>query len=68
MMQSKLALGSLLGFPDKFHARLTEILGYSAKVMEKMIVKDLFKRLNLHFDEARAFDFATCVNEARILG
>jgi hypothetical protein len=53
--------------PNEFHINLHVLLGSSANVLEKMIVKELFRRLNIPYEEKGDFDFARYINEAREL-
>ena len=63
---SKLQSSSLSESPEDLENGFGQIFGSSAKILEKLIVKDLFKRLNLKFEEVIAsFDFETYVNIAR---
>lgn len=62
---SKLQLSLLVESPDELHTGLTKLFGPAGKVLERLIVKDLFKRLKLTLEEPSAFDFVTHVNTAR---
>ena len=53
--------------PNEFHINLHVLLGSSANVLEKIIVKELFRRLNIPYEEKGDFDSARYVNEAREL-
>lgn len=53
--------------PDEFHQRLRPVFGdWGAKTLEKMIVKDLFQRLNFSMADRTPFDFERYVNQARV--
>ena len=52
--------------PEVFHQRLFGILNTSASIIEEVIIKDLFKRLDLLYSPPRkAFEFAKYVGAAR---
>jgi len=53
--------------PGELHKNLYAIFGNGAFALEKVIVKELFRRLNMPYEEASDFDFARCVNQAREL-
>jgi hypothetical protein len=62
----KLQLSSLAESPAELQDGFGQIFGPPAKILERLIVKDLFKRLNLKFEEVIAsFDFETYINIAR---
>jgi hypothetical protein len=43
--------------PKEFHVHLGGIFKLGAPVIEKMIVRDVYKQFNLSFDEDRSFDY-----------
>lgn len=49
------------------HKNLHDIFGDGACIIEKVIVKELHRRLNIPYEEPKDFDFATSVNRAREL-
>lgn len=49
----------------EFHVKLSSVFGEGAEVLEKIIVKELFRRLNVSYEEGRDFDFERYVNHAR---
>jgi hypothetical protein len=54
--------------PDKletFHLALEDLLGKSAKVMEKLIAKSLYRRLKLNFTQHDGWTLLDYVNHAR---
>ena len=51
--------------PIEFHRDLSTIFGSAAATLEKMISKELFQRLNLHYPVGNELEFETCVNLAR---
>jgi len=53
--------------PGELHENLYAIFGNGAFVLEKAIVKELFRRLNMSYEEASDFDFARYVDQAREL-
>ncbi|MDW8023184.1 MAG: hypothetical protein RMJ15_05565 [Nitrososphaerota archaeon] len=60
-------LGNYLDCPERLHRDLLTIFGTGAKSIEKLIVKELFWRLNLPFEEKESFDFVEYVEHAREL-
>ena len=48
--------------PSELHRELSRVFGSGATTLERMITKELFRRLDLHYYD---FDFAACVNLAR---
>ena len=55
------------GNPAELHGVLNGVFGSGAVVLEKIAVKDLFRRLGLRYVEDRnsGFDFAEMIGEAR---
>ena len=53
--------------PRGLHVDLYAIFKEGAFTLEKVIVTELFQRLNLAYDEKSSFDFAGCVSHAREL-
>jgi hypothetical protein len=54
--------------PEKlptFHKALEDLLGASAKVMEKLIAKNLYRRLGLNFTEHANWSIVDYVNHAK---
>jgi hypothetical protein len=49
------------------HKRLHGIFGDGAFTIEKVIVKELCRRLNVYYEEPKDFDFARSVGRAREL-
>ena len=63
---SKMKLVSLAEAPSELHNGLEQIFGPAAGILERLMVRDLFKRLSLKFEEVPpSFDFETYVNIAR---
>jgi hypothetical protein len=60
-------LGNYLEDPSRLHRDLCTIFGVGAEHLEKLMVKELFRRLNLRFEENGNFDFGKCVEQAREL-
>lgn len=50
---------------DKFTTALDALFGSGATVIEKLIVKDLYQRLNLSFEEKNSFEIADYISLAR---
>ncbi len=59
--------GDYVDDPSELHRNLYTLLGDGANVLEKMIVKELFRRLDIPYEERGDFDFVRYVNEAREL-
>jgi hypothetical protein len=51
--------------PGEFHRELQFYFGFGALTLEKMIVKDLFQKLNLHYPSGNELDFETSIGLAR---
>ena len=63
---SRMKLVSLAEAPSELHNGFEQIFGPAAEILERLMVKDLFKRLNLKFEEVPpSFDFETYVSIAR---
>jgi hypothetical protein len=63
----RIELGDYLEDPTRLHRDLCTIFGIGAEHLEKLIVKELFRRLNLPFEEGKSFDFGKSVEQAREL-
>jgi len=50
---------------DGFSQALNNIFGPGAKIIEKFILKELYQRLKLNFEEKESFTFADYVREAK---
>ena len=51
--------------PAEFHRELQFYFGFGASTLERMIVKDLFQKLNLHYASNNELDFETSIGLAR---
>jgi hypothetical protein len=51
--------------PQAFDKKLRELLNAPASIIEEIIIKDLFKRLDLFYSPKGAFDFQRYVGAAR---
>jgi hypothetical protein len=51
--------------PAEFHQELQFYFGFGALTLERMIVKELFQRLNLHYPSGNELDFETSIGLAR---
>jgi hypothetical protein len=60
-------LGDYIDDPSEFHRNLYALLGLGALVLEKVIVEELFRRLDIPYEQRGNFDFSEYVNEAREL-
>jgi hypothetical protein len=58
-------LGQYLDEPEAFHRNLYAIFNEGAIILEKVIVKELFRRINMPYTVGGDFDFARCVSQAR---
>jgi len=52
---------------DGFSQALNTIFGPGAQIIEKFILKELYRRLELNFEEKEGFTFADYVREAKKL-
>jgi hypothetical protein len=53
---------------EAFHGALEDLLGKGAKVMERLIAKNLYSRLGLNFTEHANWSIVEYVNHARRVG
>ncbi len=51
--------------PSEFHRELQFYFGFGALTLERMIVKELFQKLNLHYPSGNELDFETSVGLAK---
>jgi hypothetical protein len=51
--------------PKEFHKKLQAIFGNGATVLEKVIVKDLFRKLNIPYNSQQQFDYGEALERAR---
>lgn len=51
--------------PGEFHRELQFYFGFGAVTLERMIVKELFQKLNLHYPSGNELDFETSIVLAR---
>ena len=51
--------------PGEFHRELQFYFGFGALTLERMIVKDLFQKLNLHYSSTNGLDFETSIGLVR---
>jgi hypothetical protein len=56
---------NILEDADKFSDALNTLLGPGAEVIEKLIVKNLYRKLNLNFEEKANFEIDDYINLAR---
>jgi hypothetical protein len=63
----RIELGNYLEDPEELHRNLSVIFGAGAESLERVIVKELFQRLNIPFEEGGNFDFGKSVEQAREL-
>lgn len=55
------------GSREEFHRNLHQIFDEGSLVLEEAIIKKLFQRLKLRYEEKTNFDFPECVKHARQL-
>jgi hypothetical protein len=60
-------LGHYIEDAGEFDRNMYQMFGDGAIVIEKLIAKELFKRLGLSYSERSNFDFKRCVDEGREL-
>jgi hypothetical protein len=60
-------LGDYLKDPTELHRNLHSIFEVGAENLEKVVVKELFRRLDLCFGQSEDFDFAKSVEQAKEL-
>ncbi len=51
--------------PGEFHRELQFYFGFGALTLERMIVKELFQKLNLHYQSGNELDFEASIGLAR---
>ena len=51
--------------PEDFSAGLERFLGSAAPVMEKIILKNLYSKLELKFEEKKGYGFSDCIKELK---
>jgi len=51
--------------PGEFHRELKFYFGFAALTLERMIVKEFFQKLNLHYPSNNELDFETSIDLAR---
>jgi hypothetical protein len=51
--------------PKEFHKKLQSVFGYGATVIEKVVIKDLFRKLNLLYNTHGPFDYGEALETAR---
>src|SRR5207249_2085670 len=51
--------------PKEFHRKLQTVFGNGATVLEKVIVKDLFRKLNIPYNSQDRFDYGEALERAK---
>lgn len=51
--------------PKEFHRKLQSVFGSGAGVLEKVIVKDLFRKLNIQYNSQERFDYGESLERAK---
>lgn len=59
--------GQFIDNPEEFHRDLCLIFGETAVILEKVVVKELFRRLDIEYGERGDFDFSVYVKHAKEL-
>jgi len=62
---SHLKFGEIAEKPEVFSAGLERLLGSGATVIEKLILKNLYSKLGLKFEEKKGYQFSDYVKELR---
>ena len=53
--------------PEGFHRNLTSIFGEPAAIIEKAMIKELFQRIGLPYEDGPNFEFISYVNLAKTI-
>jgi acetolactate synthase small subunit len=61
-----LRLEEIAGKPDEFSAGLERLMVSAAPVIEKMILKNLYSKLELKFEEKEGYQFSDYIKELRV--
>src|SRR3989441_12770611 len=51
--------------PKEFHRKLQSVFGTGATVLKKVIVKDLFRKLNVPYNSQERFDYGEALERAK---
>ena len=51
--------------PKEFHRKLQSVFGSGAGVLEKVIVKELFRKLNIPYNSQERFDYGEALERAK---
>ncbi len=51
--------------PKEFHRKLQTVFGNGATVLEKVIIKDLFRKLNIQYNSQEHFDYGEALERAK---
>lgn len=51
--------------PEEFALALSSIFGPGAEIIEELIVKELYGKLNLNFEEKKGFEFVDYVRQSQ---
>lgn len=51
--------------PEAFMESLRKIFGVGAEVIERAILKSLYRKLGLNYKEKEQYNFVTCLNDAK---
>jgi len=63
----RIECGQFIDSPEEFHRDLCLIFNESAVILEKVVIKEFFRRLSIEYEERGDFDFVACVSHAREL-
>jgi len=61
----RIECGQFIDNPEEFHRDLCLIFGDAAVILEKVIINELFRRLDIECGERGDFDFAKYVSHAK---
>jgi hypothetical protein len=62
---SRLKLEEVADKPEVFSASLERLMVSAARVIEQMILKNLYRRLGLKFEEKKGYEFPDYIRELR---
>src|SRR2546428_4383908 len=51
--------------PKEFHRKLQSVFGNGATILEKVIIKDLFRKLNIQYNSQEHFDYGEALERAK---
>jgi hypothetical protein len=63
----RIECGQFIDNPEEFHRDLCLIFGEAAVILEKVVIRELFSRLGIEYEERGDFDFSAYVKHAKEL-